>query len=114
MILQSPRQQAQVHDSRWRGEMQIIGRDQSPVAIGTLHKLVAETCAPLGRISDGLGNRFEMQPASIVAANLNSESVVEAEWRANRQMKPLFVFGSDALIDRSFVRGCRLLQDCGQ
>src|SRR5215469_2106452 len=98
MVLQSPRQQAKIHDARLLREMESIGCDQAAVSIGPFHEFVSKTGAPLGGKLRGLRQRSDIQPASILAANLHGKGVVEAKCRTEGESKSGFIFALDTLI----------------
>src|SRR5438045_3240011 len=99
MIFERAGEEAEVHDAWRRGETQAVGCDQALVAVGTLHEFVAEACAPLRSVRGGLGERLQMQTASVLASNLDGKSVIEAERRAERQVEAIFVFRLDAVVN---------------
>src|SRR5690242_5860890 len=53
MIFESASEEAEVHDSRWRGEMQAVGRGQPLVAVRALHEFITECGTPLRRVLSG-------------------------------------------------------------
>ncbi len=114
LVFQGAGQQAQVHDLRRAGEMQAVGGGKSFVAVGTLHEFVAETGAPLWSVRRGLRDGFQAEAASVVAANFDGESVVEAEWRAHGEVEALHIFRLDLVVDFFMIGAGLFFQDCGE
>ena len=104
LVLESARQQAQVHDARGLGEAQAVGCGQALVTIGTLHELVTEAGAPLRRVGGCLGDGLQAEPAGVFAADLDGEGVIESESLSDLEIETPGVFGLDLVVN--------LLRDC--
>ena len=75
-------QQTQIHDSRRRSKVQAIRRSESGNPFrGRYAEFVAETCAPLRRISRRLRNRANLKSARVFAANHDCKCIVETKRR---------------------------------
>src|SRR5258706_6950094 len=98
-FLERAREQAEIHNARRFREAQAVARDQTFVAIGTLHELVSETSAPLWSKRSSLGQLLQVQLACVVAADHHGEGVVKAKRRPDAEAKLCFVSLLHSLID---------------
>src|SRR5205807_5852103 len=91
--------------------MQSVGVRQAAISIWPLHKFVAESGPPLGCVCSRLRKRFEMQTTGIFSSDFESESIVEAEGRSERESQAILIFAFDLGINLFTVPFWLLLED---
>ena len=113
MIDESTIDQAEVHDSRRFGEMEIVACYEAGEAVGTLDEFVADAGAPFGGDGSEVGNFLDMKFLRVVAADDDGERVFEAERLGDFEVEVVGVKLLDAVVDgvritmRSFVEDGR-------
>src|SRR5580692_626385 len=72
-------EQAQVHNPRRSREVQAVRGSQARIAVGPLHKLIAESGPPMLLVPGRLRQRCQVQPPRVLTSNFQREGVIETE-----------------------------------
>ena len=99
MIVESAIDEAQIHDFRGFGEVEIVPAAPSTEAVGTLEEFVADTGAPLGREGNDVRDFMKMKIFGVIAADHHGESIFEAERFGDFEVETLGVELLDAVVD---------------
>lgn len=106
--------QAEVHDVRLIGEMEMVAGAPAGEAVGALEEFVADANAPSWRDGGDIGGGAELEALGIVAADDHGESVLEAERLGDFEMEALGVLLLDALVEGGRISGRRFVEDSSE
>ncbi len=91
MIQKRAIDEAEVHDFRRFGKVEMVAGAETGESVGALEKFVAHTGTPLRRDRSEIGNRAEVKILGIVAANDEYEGIFEAKRLGDFEMETLGV-----------------------
>ncbi len=115
MIDESAVEEAEVHDVRRSGEVEIVAVAPAAEAVGAFEEFVADAGVPLGSDRSEIGHGAEMEGLRVVSADDHGESVFEAERFGEVEIEALGVLLLDAIVDGGGVVGAgRFVEDGGE
>jgi hypothetical protein len=106
--------QAKVHDTGRRGEMQAVESAPATKAVGTLEEFVAEAGAHFGGVGDEVAGVAEVEALGVFAADDHGESVLETEWFGDFQVETLGIALFDAIVDVAWVAAWGFVEHGGE